>query len=55
MSREIAFQGREPRRDGNLENAHKLGASTVMFPVDHLFSEDDMLVIAGALKKVVLA
>lgn len=55
MSREIAFQGREPRRDGNLENAHRLGASTIMFPVDHLFSEDDMLVIAGALKKVVMA
>lgn len=55
MSREIAFQGREPRRDGNLENAHKLGASTIMFPVDHLFSEDDMLVIASALRKVVLA
>jgi dTDP-4-amino-4,6-dideoxygalactose transaminase len=55
MSKEIAFQGREPRRDGNLENAHRLGASTIMFPVDHLFSEDDMLVIAGALKKVVMA
>lgn len=55
MSKEIAFQGREPRRDGKLENAHKLGASTIMFPVDHLFSEDDMLVIAGALKKVVMA
>ena len=55
MSQEIAFQGREPRRDGNLENAHKLGASTIMFPVDHLFGEDDMLVIASALRKVVLA
>lgn len=55
MSKEIAFQGREPRRDGNLENAHRLGASTIMFPVDHLFNEDDMLVIAGALKKVVMA
>jgi len=55
MSKEIAFHGREPRRDGNLENAHRLGASTIMFPVDHLFSEDDMLVIAGALKKVVMA
>lgn len=53
MSKERAFLDRAPRRDGNLENAHRLGASTIMFPVDHLLGEDDMLTIAGALKTVV--
>ena len=53
MSQERAFLDRAPRRDGDLENARRLGASTIMFPVDHLLGEDDMLTIANALQKVV--
>jgi dTDP-4-amino-4,6-dideoxygalactose transaminase len=53
MSKESAFNDRPPRRDGNLENARWLGANTIMFPVDHLLDEDDMLAIADALKKVI--
>jgi dTDP-4-amino-4,6-dideoxygalactose transaminase len=55
MSQERAFHGRIPRRDGNLKNARALGATTIMFPVDHLLDEGDMLTIADALKKVVFA
>jgi dTDP-4-amino-4,6-dideoxygalactose transaminase len=54
MSQETAFKDRPPRRDGDLQNAHWLGASTIMFPVDHLLDEEDMLAIADALKKVIL-
>jgi dTDP-4-amino-4,6-dideoxygalactose transaminase len=53
MSKESAFNGCPPRRDGNLENARWLGTQTIMFPVDHLLDEDDMLAIADALKKVI--
>lgn len=53
MSRELAFRNREPRRDGDLANANRLGMSTIMFPVDHLFDETDMKTIADALRKVV--
>ena len=53
MSREAAFKDRTPRRDGELENARWLGTQTIMFPVDHLLDEDDMLAIADALKKVI--
>lgn len=51
MSREDAFANRPPRKD-EIRFAHKLGASTVMFPVDHLLDEDDMLAIAAGLRKV---
>lgn len=54
MSREAAFEERAPRRDGDLANAHWLGARTIMFPVDHLLDQDDMMIFAEALKKVVL-
>jgi dTDP-4-amino-4,6-dideoxygalactose transaminase len=53
MSREAAFKDRTPRRDGELENARWLGTQTIMFPVDHLLDEEDMLAIADALKKVI--
>lgn len=51
MSREDAFYGRTPRKD-TIRHAHKLGASTIMFPVDHLLDEDDMRAIAAGLRKV---
>jgi dTDP-4-amino-4,6-dideoxygalactose transaminase len=53
MSLEAAFKGRKPRRDGGLDNAHWLGARTIMFPVDHLLDEADMHAIARALTRVV--
>ena len=52
MSREAAFEGLPPRRDGDLAQAHKLGACSVMFPVDHLLGEEDMLAIGAALREV---
>lgn len=52
MSREAAFAGRSVRRDGNLPNANWLGARSLMFPVDHLLDESDMLKISEALKMV---
>jgi dTDP-4-amino-4,6-dideoxygalactose transaminase len=55
MSQEAAFRDRIPRRDGQLENANRLGATTIMFPVDHLLDAGDMLAIADALKRVLLA
>lgn len=51
MSREDAFANRPPRKD-EIRFAHKLAASTIMFPVDHLLDEDDMLAIAAGLRKV---
>lgn len=54
MSKEAAFSDLVPRRDGNLPNANWLGARTIMFPVDHLLGEREMMEIAQALKKVLL-
>lgn len=51
MSNEEAFAGRTPRKDA-ISNAHRLGASTIMFPVDHLLDADDMHAIAAGLRKV---
>lgn len=42
MSQEDAFKGTPIRRDGDLPAAHELGKCTLMFPVDHTLSQDDM-------------
>lgn len=38
MSREAALRKRRVRRDGNLPNAYRIAAETMMFQVDHTFS-----------------
>ncbi|WP_068078258.1 DegT/DnrJ/EryC1/StrS family aminotransferase [Novosphingobium lentum] len=42
MSRENAFAQYPPRRDGDLPEARRLGQTSLMFAVDHLFEPADM-------------
>jgi dTDP-4-amino-4,6-dideoxygalactose transaminase len=52
MSGEAAFANSGARRDGNLAHAHALGETTVMLPVDHLLTDDDMDSIVQAFREI---
>lgn len=52
MSREGAFAKLSPRRDGDLVCATELGSTTIMLPVHHLMTADDIDFIAAAFREV---
>ena len=52
MSRELGIASFNPRRDGNLETARRIGERTIMFPVDHTLGAGDMESIAEALRVI---
>ena len=54
MSREPAFDGLPPRRDGDLPQAAALGARSVMLPCDHTLHEADMIRMARGLQDVLM-
>ena len=52
MSLELGLSDLGCRRDGTLENAHRLGRHTLMLLVDHTLDENDMARVADALWEV---
>lgn len=53
MSRELGVSSIQPRRDGDLETARRVGERTIMLPVDHTLGPKDMECIANALGELV--
>ena len=52
MSREGAFGTANPRRDGELACARELGGTTIMLPVDHLLTTEDIDAMIAAFQEV---
>lgn len=52
MSKEAAFGTANPKRDGELICAQQLGGSTIMLPVDHLLTTQDIDAIIVAFQEV---
>jgi dTDP-4-amino-4,6-dideoxygalactose transaminase len=53
MSRELGAAATRPRRDGDLDTAHRIGDRSIMLPVDHTLGAQDMERMAQALLQAI--